>query len=406
MILTEEQEAAVSLVANHMPPLCCWTGGPGTGKSATLKALLSRLQGKRVALAAPSGKAAQRMEEATGKEAKTLHRLMKLHPGALGPEPIRADVLVVDESSMITSSLLAQAMRAAKRGGVQTVLLVGDADQLPPVGPGCPFQNLLTSKVCPTVRLTKIHRQAEESGIVRAAHEIVRGIEPSFNEVDFQLVETPEAQHVPAAIWDLVCKEGLSITESQVLAPQRNTACGVEEINRYMEEQRVKAFSQPELAPAPVVRGSFRSGTKVLHTENDYDLGVFNGEIGFVREATPGEVIDPSAKGKRARRLDELRVEIAGGVKLYKGSAIRMLKPAWCLSVHKSQGSQWDDVIVVCHRSHTRMNTRRLLYVATTRAAKRVWVVGTRSAVAKAVRNVQDAKRETWLARNLAREVA
>lgn len=394
MQLTDEQQAAIAMATGpHPPPLCCLTGGPGTGKTTTLRALLDAAAraGQRAVCAAPSGKAAQRMTEATGRSASTLHRLMGLLPGSTEWQPIEADLLVIDEASMIDVELAACTLEAAQAGGVQTVLLVGDADQLPPVGPGQPFHDLLEGGVCPSVRLTQVHRQAQESGIVRAAHAINSGGDVELDAPDFRLVPVDDLTEIPGAIWALLVREGLDPDRSQILAPQRNTGGGVEQINRHVEEQR----GGPD-AP-PLIREKFRPGTKVICTKNDYQLEVFNGEIGWVREVTDGGT-------KRAK--DALVVEIAGGRKTYKGAGLKALQPAWCLTVHKSQGSQWDDVVVVCHTGHHYMLTRRLLYVAVTRGAKRVWLVGQREAVVKAARNTRDAKRDTWLGRRFKRDLA
>lgn len=393
--LTSEQQALVDLVAGpDAPRIACLTGGPGTGKTFTVRALVDalRLQGKSCALAAPSGKAAQRLEQATSRPASTIHRLLGLRPEVMRPLTLSHHVVVVDEASMIDCVLFATLVKACFEGGgrVRTLLLVGDPDQLPPVGPGQPFHDLLGAKAVtvPTARLTVVQRQALDSGIVRAAYSIRDGREPDWAP-DFRLVTVPEAKGVPAAVWS-VMQELADSSQSQVLAPQKSYDAGVDAINRHVEAVRG--------ASGPCVREKFRRATKVIHCKNDYDLNVFNGEIGEVVEARP----DP--KGEASR--DEVLVAIAGETKRYRGAQIGMLQPAWALTVHKSQGSEWLDVIFVAHSQHSFMLSRSLLYVAVTRARNRVVVVGQAEAVAKAVRKVEDTRRKTLLQRWLGAEKA
>lgn len=403
MLLTDEQTRAVDLVAGlagrpkgpGAPPLfAALTGGPGTGKTTTLRSLLGELRRRGVssACAAPSGKAAQRMAEATGEEAKTLHRLLGLRPDSSDFEPLWCDVLVVDEASMVDARLAASTIAAASAGTTRVVLLVGDSDQLPPVGPGQPFHDLLGGLPASRVsRLTKVHRQAAESGIVRAAYSIRDGQFPELGLPDFSLVEVEEAVDVPPAIWGLLERERLDPETSQVLASTKKGEAGVEAINRHIEDARTKLLPNPDAFA--LVRG-FRAGTKVIHVKNNYEMGIFNGELGTVAEARPGS----------SPRLDELTVDIAGERHVYRGGGINELRPAWALTVHKSQGSEWRDVVVVAHPAHGFMLSRRLLYVAITRASSRVWLVGGKGAIAKAVRNVRDAQRDTWLGRRFARD--
>lgn len=391
--LTAEQQRLVDLVAgDHPPRVVCLTGGPGTGKTSTIRELVRRLRarGRTVALAAPSGKAAQRVAQSMEGEAEasTIHRLLRMRPEAYEHEPLLGtDVLVLDEASMIDTQLMASVLAASFEGGgrVRTVVLVGDADQLPPVGPGQPFVDLLAARAVdvPTVRLTVIQRQEEASGIVLAAHAIQRGEEPEWRD-DFQLVEVDALGDVPGACLRVYEEQALRPETSQVLAPQRTTKGGVDAINEAFETRRE---SRGEL-----LRGKFRVGTKAINVKNDYTLGVFNGEVGFVVGLEAGaapakDMVEVEFGGTDARRV------------VYRGAQLGMLQPAWALTCHKSQGSEYDAVVVVAHKGHSYMLTRSLLYVAVTRARSRVVVVGQRAAVVSAVRKVADLQRRTLLQR-------
>jgi exodeoxyribonuclease V alpha subunit len=390
--LTDEQQSLIDLITNEpMPRIACLTGGPGTGKTTTIRALVDalRAQGKSCALAAPSGKAAQRLEQATNRGASTIHRMLGLRPEVSRPVPLSSHVVVVDEASMIDVVLFSALVRSCFEGGgrVRTLLLVGDPDQLPPVGPGQPFHDLLSARTVtvPTVRLTKVQRQALDSGIVRAAYAIKDGHVPEWAP-DFRLVPCTESKLVPATVWGVIKDLELDPERSQVLCPQKDRDAGVQAINKHVEAVRGGV--------GPLVRDKFRAGTKVIHVKNDYDLGVFNGEIGEVLEAR---------KGPKDSK-DEVLVAIAGEKKLYRGAQLNMLQPAWALTVHTSQGSEWLDVVFVAHRSHSFMLSRSLLYVAVTRARNRVVVVGDAAAVATAVRKVEDTRRRTLLQRWLGNE--
>lgn len=398
MSLTDEQARAVELALTASAPIVALTGFPGCGKTHSVRVLLERAQteGRTVELAAPTGKAAQRLQELTGRGARTLHSLLGLRPGAYAPDPDRmpapldVDVLVVDEASMVDAQLAGALVKARRRGRVGTILLVGDAEQLPPVGPGCPFLDLLAAgKVLgdrlPTVRLEQIHRQAEGSGVIQAAHAIRQGKPPTYNETDFRLVRCDEAADVPARIWELCLAEGLDPRTSQILVPQEPGPAGYEAINRYVEKHRRAVLEDP----GPEVLGLSR-GSKVVNTKNDYERGTLNGDQGYVVEVEAGD---------RPER-NRVRVEFDSGVEAtYTGGGIKRLLSAWAMTVHRSQGSEWADVVVVAHRTHTHMLTRSLLYVAATRASSRVFVVGTPSAVSRGVRKVDDATRRTMLSR-------
>jgi exodeoxyribonuclease V alpha subunit len=383
--LTTEQRAAVDMIVDGGHRVCCLTGGPGTGKSTTIREVVRRLreQGRRVSLAAPSGKAALRLEQASGAPAATIHRMLFLRPGSDEPRPLNYEVVVVDECSMTDVELLATLFRAAfEVGTVDTLVLVGDADQLPPVGPGQPFLDMLASGVVPTARLTTIQRQAEKSGIVRAAHSIKSGRAPDWAD-DFQLIDCPDAERIPSTVHNVLMIEEWSPEDTLVLAPKRDGACGVKALNDYLEGARGEK--------PPLLRGLFRAGTRVIQTANNYDYAVFNGEQGWVTKIHDG--------GKR-RADDVVTVDWPGRPgREYRGGLISQLAPAWALTVHRSQGSEARYVIVVAHSKHAFMLTRSLFYVAVTRARERVVVVGESSAVESAVRRIQDTRRNTMLRR-------
>ena len=367
------------------PAFACLTGGPGTGKTTTLREMIENLARRfvSVACAAPSGKAAMRMAEATGAPASTIHRLLKIQPGNEGSlEPIARDVLILDEASMIDSRLAAKAIQAARAGVTRLVLLVGDSDQLPPVGPGQPFHDLIQGLAPERVaRLTQPMRQAQQSGIVRAAYAVRDGEEPDFNDSDFRF------QHAEDDTAGAVVELLRELPDAQVLAPTRKGPAGVEALNEIIERSRGEIEGGS-------VRG-FRLGSRVINVRNNYDANVWNGECGIVT------ALDPDASARK----EALSVDFGGASDLlYRGAGIGDLQPAWALTVHKSQGSEWADVIVIAHPSHSYSLTRRLLYVAITRAKRRVVVVGTRGAVAQAVRNTRDARRDTWLGRKFARD--
>ena len=409
--LTAEQQAAVDMVAAIVPPrVVCLSGMPGAGKTVVVRFVVDALQalGRSVVLCAPSGKAAKRLAESSGREARTIHRLLGLRHDVSEPQPIAADVVICDESSMVSIDLLELLVVAAFSAGgrAMTILLVGDPEQLPPVGAGSPFLDMLAAEACPTVRLTKPQRQALDSGIVAAAYAIHEGRLPEWRE-DFQFVSVPEAEDLAGAAWDLVREHG-----AQVLSPQRTRSGGTEELNAFIDRADWVASVQVnadrpyvEDYETELVRG-FRVGSRVLHTKNNYQLGetgVFNGEGGVVTRTELGTRKD----GKPSPRGDELDVLLDDGREVtYRGAVIRQLLPGWALTIHKSQGSEWANVVVICHPGHSFMLTRALLYVAATRARKCVWVVGTEEAVAKALGNTKDVSRKTNLAHMLAGGVA
>lgn len=378
LVLSSSQARALGALLKHK--LAILTGGPGTGKTTLVRALLAVLAdaGLEVRLAAPTGRAARRLTETTGHPAHTLHRLLEADPGQGfrrgRSRPLLADLLIVDESSMLDLPL-ARAMLAALRDRA-ALILVGDADQLPPVGPGQFFADVAASGRVPVVELDEIFRQAAESGIVAAAHRIRRGLPPAFEhapESDCFGVRIHSVADARDKLVELVvhriperfatdARSGL-----QVLVPTNRGALGTRELNRLLQ-----AELDPPDVPA-IAHGDYRfvAGTKVMQTENDHQREVYNGDIGIVRELDV-----------RSRRLV---VDMDGRAVAYEGSELDQLVPAWAVTVHKAQGSEYPAVVLVLAREHGRMLRRRLLYTAVTRAKRLLVLLAEPRALERAV---------------------
>jgi exodeoxyribonuclease V alpha subunit len=367
------------------------TGGPGTGKTTVINSLLAILDRKSVNyfLAAPTGRAAKRMEEATGREARTLHRLLEFSPKQGGfarneYNPINTDYIVIDEASMLDIYLLQHVLKAIPP--FTRLLLVGDIDQLPSVGPGNVLMDIIASTVVPVVRLETIFRQAQESGIIRGAHQINTGSYPSFNSQDFFFIERRDADQARDTVLELVAKRmpdrfGLDPRRDiQVLVPMHRGAAGVTKINEALQEA---------LNPAgtPVARRSFRVGDKVMQFRNNYELDVYNGDVGVIRMAD--------------EEAGELEVTFEDRTVIYPNDALDDLGLAYAMTIHKSQGSEYPAVVVVLLPQHFMMLQRNVLYTAITRGRKYVVIVGDSKAVRMAVRNSQISKRNTLLAERL-----
>jgi exodeoxyribonuclease V alpha subunit len=370
------------------------TGGPGVGKTTIVKAIvhLARLVHRKVALAAPTGRAAKRLGEATQYEAMTIHRLLEYQPHEGGfvrkrDNPLDADVVIVDEASMIDAALF-RSLLAAVRPAAQLVL-VGDIDQLPSVGPGAILGDVIASGAATVIRLTEIFRQAAQSKIVVSAHRINRGEVPDLDTPagtsDFYFIERDDPDAARQTIVDLVAERipnrfGFdAIGEVQVLAPMHRGELGTGALNRALQERLNPSRGEPEL-----VRGerAFRRGDKVMQLRNDYDKGVFNGDIGVIL------AIDDQA----------IRVEIDGRIASYERAELDQLIHAYAVSVHKSQGSEYAAVVIPLATQHYMMLQRSLLYTAVTRGKKLVVIVGSKRAIGMAVRNQTARRRYTWLA--------
>ena len=372
------------------------TGGPGTGKTTVLRGLLAILEKKGVSflLAAPTGRAAKRMEDATRCDARTLHRLLEFSPktGAFirnAHNPLDTDLLVVDEASMLDTLLLDATLSALP--AFARLILVGDVDQLPSVGAGNCLFDIIASGVLPVVRLRSVFRQDARSGIIAAAHGINQGKYPQFNEEDCYLIERDGPKRALETIIELVTRripEGFGLDplrDVQVLSPMRRGDAGVNRINEALQEAL-----NPDGAPVP--RCGLRVGDKVMQLRNNYDLDVYNGDIGVIT------LLDEKASEIEVSFDDQRRV-------LYRFDDLDDLGLAYATTVHKSQGSEYPVVVLAFLPQHYMMLQRNVLYTGLTRARDKVIVVGHPKAIAAAVRNNKVTRRNTLLAERLRKTV-
>jgi exodeoxyribonuclease V alpha subunit len=392
--LTDEQWAAVR--AAFASRISVLTGGPGVGKTVCTREIVAEAEAANatIALCAPTGRAARRLEEATGHEAHTIHRLLEWMPGrepAFRPgRPLPADLVIVDESSMLNLRLAEVLL-----GGLAEtthIVFVGDADQLPPIGAGKPFDDLIESGTAPVVRLSQIFRQAARSMITTAAHEINHGrpphVEPGPDqEHDFFFIERGTPERALETVVEVVAERAPArfsvdpIREVQVLAPMYRGAVGIDALN-----ERLQAELNPHGRPA--VSDRFRIGDRLIQTRNSHELGLMNGSIVFLRADDPDEetiLVDSDDGGTLVIPYDETA----------------SLRLAYAISVHKAQGCEVAVVVGVCHRSHSRMLTRPLLYTAITRARSSCILVGDRAALESAVRRDDGGGRYSGLAERL-----
>jgi exodeoxyribonuclease V alpha subunit len=389
--LSSEQQAAVDMALTQ--PVSILTGGPGTGKTTCLKALIATLttQQKRFALASPTGRAAKRLSEATGHPASTIHRLLEYSPvdgfKHTNETPLDLDFLVVDEASML-DLLLTNSLLKALRPGTH-VLFVGDVDQLPSVGAGDVLRDIISSGIVPVARLNTIFRQAADSKIITNAHLINQGQLPTFSQGngDFFLFAAEDAAGAADWIIEIVTeripqKFGFDpIRDIQVLAPIYRGPAGVIALNdRLQEKLNPPAASKPE---RKLFGTTFRIGDKVMQTQNNYDKDVYNGDIGFIRSM---DVIE-----------QRLTVDFYGHTVTYDWSDADELTLAYVVSVHKAQGSEFPVIVMPIVTQHYTMLQRNLLYTAITRASKLCVLAGSRRAISMAVRNNKVAHRFTAL---------
>ena len=397
--LSLEQQEAIKMAISS--PLSVLTGGPGTGKTTALKALIHILEEsrKRYALASPTGRAAKRLAQATGRDASTIHRLLGFSPkegfkfNISNPLPI--DMLIVDEASMMDLFLTNHLLQAIRNG--THLLLVGDVDQLPSVGAGDILRNIIASEIAPITRLTTIFRQSSESQIITNAHRINQGKMPVFSKAntdnrnnapgDFFLFPAEDAEEAANWIEELVCERVPKkfklnpISDIQVLSPMYRGAAGVTALN-----MRLQAKLNPPSSSKPEKRiygNIYRIGDKLMQIQNNYEKGVFNGDIGFL---TAINALNHS-----------LIVNFEGVDVEYDWVEADQLVHAYAVSVHKAQGSEFPAVIVPVLTQHYMMLQRNLLYTAITRAERLCVLVGNHKAIGIAVRNNKVAQRYTAL---------
>ncbi len=399
MLLTERQREAVQMAYTNKVTIL--TGGPGTGKSTSIRALLMLLRTRKidVALAAPTGRAAKRLSEATGAEAKTLHRLLEYAPHDNSfqrneDNPLPYQFVIIDEFSMVDILLLYSLLKALPRPS--HLLLVGDADQLPSVGPGNALRDLLRSEALPTVRLTELFRQAQQSKIIVNAHRINTGLLPHMKSEatsDFFFMAEEDPLRAQQLIIDLVQRRLPAryhfnpISDIQVLAPMYRGAVGVTLLNEQLQARlNPQTFAQIEGGDR-----LFRVGDKVMQTRNNYDKGVFNGDVGFIRR------IDKENATLKVEFLEE-----AGPLFVsYDFNELDELVLAYAVTVHKSQGSEYPAIVLPLVKEHRMLLQRNLLYTAITRAKRLCVIVGQSQALEWAVHNDRVALRNTGLAERL-----
>jgi exodeoxyribonuclease V alpha subunit len=400
--LTPDQAAALTLLFNQRTGVL--TGGPGVGKTTIVNALVAVLERKGlcVALAAPTGRAARRLAESCGRPAQTLHRLLQWNPHRRRFDrnrdaPLEVDVLVVDEASMIDLVLMRDLLRALPAAA--RFLIVGDADQLPSVGPGDVLRSLVESGCLPVARLTRILRQREGSSIVRAAHAVLRGELPEWQQGGDEgafFVQRDDPGAAQRSVVELAAERlprklgGDARRVVQVLTPMNRGPLGVHELNDQLRTVLNPAGAALEGGPAG--RAAFAPGDRVIQTRNDYDLDVMNGEIGLV-------VAADGVKGEVTVEFDDRTVR-------YSVKQARSLQASFAITVHKSQGCEFEAVVLCLSMQHFVLLRRNLLYTAITRARRVLVIVGSPRALQAAIEMGQVERRCSLLEQRLRGAVA
>jgi exodeoxyribonuclease V alpha subunit len=395
--LAVDQKEAVRQACQHK--LLVITGGPGVGKTTLVRSILEIFAAKEMkcVLTAPTGRAAKRLAETSQRTAKTVHRLLEFDP-ATGDfkkdyqHPLTGDLFVLDETSMVDVVLGYQFLRAVPK--TACVILVGDVDQLPSVGPGSVLADLIASNTVPVVRLTEVFRQARESRIVTAAYAVNQGQMPKLSApealTDFYFVEAEEPEAIQGLLVRLV-KERIPArfgfdpkADIQVLTPMNRSLLGARNLNQVLQAALNPGDNGPEVER---FGWTFRIGDRVIQTENNYNRDVFNGDLGVI---------------EKINRIEQvLHVDFEGRSVAYDFGDLDELSLAYVLSIHKSQGSEFPCVVIPLHTQHYLMLQRNLLYTAITRGKRLVIIVGTKKALGMAVRRADTGQRHTTLRKRL-----
>lgn len=398
--LSEQQRQAVETAAYSK--IMILTGGPGVGKTFTTHTIVSlwKAMGKSIALAAPTGRAAQRLGEMTGLEAKTIHRLLEFDPRSRGfkrdsENPLPHTAIIADEASMLDLFLAYSLVKAVLAGAL--LLLVGDIDQLPSVGPGQILADLINSGRVPVVRLTQVFRQAQTSAIITAAHQINRGQYPTIEPISDNPMSDciwhggghqPEhgVQAICELITDLIPRLGFNpATDVQVLCPMSRGLVGTRNLNTVLQQ----LINPPSPSKVEINRGGnlLREGDRIIQLTNDYNREVFNGDLGIIQGIDTVE--------------QEVTILYGERTVVYDYADLNEIALAWSISIHKSQGSEYPVVILPIYMQHYMMLTRNLFYTGLTRAKKLAIVVGAKKAISLAVRSTDDQQRYTRLKQRL-----
>ena len=396
--LADVQVQAIESAVSH--GVLVLTGGPGTGKTTIIKGIIKALEesGCEILLAAPTGRAARRLADSTGREAKTIHRMLEYKPaegisnfGRNEYESLQADVVIVDEASMLDILLSNYLLRALPTGC--RLVLVGDVDQLPAVGAGNVLNDIIRSGSMPVIRLTRVFRQHDQSSIVINAHKINSGQMPVLNEdADFAFIDIDDEQQVANAIASqyIAKMKEYNQAEMQVLAPMHKQVCGVQNLNKLLQEKvNPESDDKHEIVTFKYL---FREGDKVMQIKNNYDKDVFNGDIGII-----GSIDGSNVHVDYPERL---------GAVVYEKSELDELELAYAISVHKSQGSEYKYVLLAMVMGHYIMLQRNLLYTAITRAKKEVSIMGHLKALRAAIGNNKTNKRYSLLKERLKGELS